>query len=624
MALCASAADKPAFVVGWSVYAGWNPWYYMGKSGILRKWGDKYNVSIRVQRFDYAASLDAFVAKNIDACAMTNMEALDMPAAAGVETTSIITGDYSNGNDALLARNNLTLQQLPGHKVLMVQKTVSQYLFERAMTLNGLEAQIKRVKLVNTSDTDIATAFIADTSQDAVTTWKPMVSQIAKAKGVKSLFNSSQIPGEILDLMVLRSEILNRPDGSGQRFAKALTGAWYETIQQMSAAGSADKTLREIAAASEDSLESYKEQLATTNLFYTPAAAVTFTSAPDFKTKMNLVRQFCFTHGLLGGVASADDVAISYPDSTPCRASPTASNYTSTQHTCASPGRERSDMFRVDSQPGRLTSWSLSWFLFAAAIALYFYASHARHVDNPGDRVIPNFSQLSEGISTAFLNPPDEAEAAPAGATLLTRFLGSMLWTDTLASAKRFLWSMLLLIPAVLLGLHMGMFPVVGQFFLRFILFFDKIVALSVLPILFIAFGIDELSKIALIVIGVTPTIILDTVNLTRSVPNEQIVKGFTLGAGDFAVTYSVVLRQIMPRVLNSIRLNLKAVMLFLFAGEMIASQDRLAFRIALLRRHMGMNVIIPYVLWVALLLFLTDFVMRAANRRLHPWFEEA
>ena len=312
----ASAADKPSFVVGWSVYAGWNPWYYMGKSGTLRKWADKYNVSIRVQRFDYAASLDAFVAKNIDACAMTNMEALDMPAASGVATTSIITGDYSNGNDAILARNNLTLQQLAGHKMLLVQKTVSQYLYERAMTLNGLEAQIRKVKLINTSDTDIATAFIADTTQDSVATWKPMVSQIAKAKGVKSLFSSAQIPGEILDLMVVRTEILNRPDGSGQRFAKALAGAWYETMQQMSAAGTADKVLREIAAASEDSLESYKEQLATTNLFYTPAAAVTFTSAPDFRQKMNLVRQFCFAHGLLGGVAAADDVAIAYPDGT--------------------------------------------------------------------------------------------------------------------------------------------------------------------------------------------------------------------------------------------------------------------------------------------------------------------
>src|ERR1700734_4158679 len=147
-----AAGDQPSFTVGWSVYVGWNPYYYMQKSGILRKWADKYNVSIRVQRFDYAPSLDAFVAKNIDACAMTNMEALDMPAAAGIDTTSIITGDYSNGNDAVLVRRDLTLPQLPGKKVLLVEKTVSQYLFERAMTLSGLENQIKRVKLINTSD----------------------------------------------------------------------------------------------------------------------------------------------------------------------------------------------------------------------------------------------------------------------------------------------------------------------------------------------------------------------------------------------------------------------------------------------------------------------------------------
>ena len=198
-----------------------------------------------------------------------------------------------------------------------------------------------------------------------------------------------------------------------------------------------------------------------------------------------------------------------------------------------------------------------------------------------------------------------------------------MLWTDTLASGRRFLISVALLFPAVLLGLHMAMFPVIGAFFLRFILFFDKIVALSLLPILFIAFGIDELSKIMLIVIGVTPTIILDTFNLTKSVPREQIVKGFTLGASDFSIAYRIVFKQIWPRVLNSIRLNLKAVMLFLFAGEMIASTDGLAYRIALLRRHMGMDTIIPYVLWVALLLFLVDFGMNKLNHKLHPWFQE-
>jgi NitT/TauT family transport system substrate-binding protein len=311
----APAADKPSFTVGWSVYVGWNPYYYMAKSGILKKWADKYGVNIRVQRFDYAPSLDAFVAKNIDACAMTNMEALDMPAAAGIDTTSIITGDYSNGNDALLVRRDLTMPQLAGHKVLMVEKTVSQYLFERAMTLSGLESQIRRVKLVNTSDSDIATAFITDTSQDAVVTWKPLVSQIAKTKGVKSIFDSSRIPGEIVDLMVVRTEILNRPDGSGQRFAKALAGAWYETTKLMTAPGpGTDKVLQAIADGSQDTLESYKEQLRTTHLFSTPQSAGAFTKAPEFQQKMNLVRRFCFSHGLLGAnTKSVEDVAISFP-----------------------------------------------------------------------------------------------------------------------------------------------------------------------------------------------------------------------------------------------------------------------------------------------------------------------
>jgi NitT/TauT family transport system substrate-binding protein len=309
-------AQKPAFTVGWSIYAGWTPYYYMNKSGLLRKWADKYGINIKVQRFDYAPSLDAFVAKNIEACAMTNMEALDMPAASGVPTTVVLIGDYSNGNDAVLVRKGLQLKDLAGKKMLLVQKTVSEYLFDRAMTLGGLRDQIKRVRMVNTSDSDIATAFIGDSSASAVVTWKPMVSQLLKQKGVTSLFNSSQIPGEILDLMVVRTDVLNRPDGSGQKFAKALSGAWYEMLAQMSVKGAAgDKVLAAIAEGSQDTLDSYKEQLSTTKMFYTPQAARDFGAAPALKDKMALVRQFCFDHGLLGeGTKSVDDVAVRYPD----------------------------------------------------------------------------------------------------------------------------------------------------------------------------------------------------------------------------------------------------------------------------------------------------------------------
>lgn len=283
-------------------------------------------------------------------------------------------------------------------------------------------------------------------------------------------------------------------------------------------------------------------------------------------------------------------------------------------------------VLQIHAQPGRVAVQALSWFLFAVGLAAYFWISTARHRENADDRVTPTLLQMGKGFADAILKPAEEDEvtADADGQPLLTKIRHSMLWKDTEATGRRFAISLALLFPAVLLGLHMGMFPYVGTFFLRFVLFFDKIVALSLLPILFIAFGIDELAKVMLIVVGVAPTIILDAFNLTRGVPREQIVKGFTLGAGDFSVTYRIVFKQIFPRVLNSIRLNLKAVMLFLFAGEMIASSDGLAYRIALLRRHMGMDTIIPYVLWVALLLFLVDFGMRVLNRRLHPWFQEA
>ncbi len=309
--LPALAADKPSFTVGWSVYVGWNPYYYMAKSGILRKWADKYGINIKVQRFDYAPSLDAFVAKNIDACAMTNMETLDMPAAAGVDSTAILIGDYSNGNDAVLARKDVTLQKIPGKQVMLVEKTVSQYLFERAMVLNGLGDQLKKVHYLNTSDSDIAPAFIADQSKDVVVTWKPLVSQIARTKGVKTLFNSSQIPGEILDLLVVRTDVLKRPDGSGQKFAKAIAGAWYEVMGRMTN----DKVLTGIAEASQDSLASYKEQLSTTHMFYTPQSGVQMGTSPDLKKTMDLVRHFCFSHGLLGDkTKSVDDVAVQFAD----------------------------------------------------------------------------------------------------------------------------------------------------------------------------------------------------------------------------------------------------------------------------------------------------------------------
>jgi NitT/TauT family transport system permease protein len=275
----------------------------------------------------------------------------------------------------------------------------------------------------------------------------------------------------------------------------------------------------------------------------------------------------------------------------------------------------------IQARPHRLWTQSLSWVLFLVGIFTYAHYSIEHHRENPEDRIVPSGAQLWEGIKVSITQPADEDDPLEDGASLYQRVTHSQLVKDTGASARRFFIAIAFLIPVILLGLHMAVFPYAEALFLRFGLFFDKIVALSLLPILFGIFNINDAGKIALMVIGVGPTLLLDTYNIAKSVPREQIVKAFTLRSTNFDVAYRIVLKQVMPQIINSLRLNLKPLMLFLFAGEMIASSDGLAYRIGLMRRHMGMDIIIPYLLWVAVLLFGIDALLRFASRKAHPWY---
>ncbi len=304
------AASKQKFKVAWSIYVGWMPWDYAGSSGILKKWADKYDVEIELVRMDYIASVEAFVAKQVDACAMANIEALT--AAAAVESTALIVGDYSNGNDAVLTRGDLGVGDLAGKSINLVELSVSHYLLARALETHGLSED--DVTLQNTSDADIGPLFVADEGQQAVVTWNPIVMEIEQAPGVEKVFTSADIPGEVLDLMVVQSEVL----AASPELGKALTGAWYEVMAIMAGSGpETDAAIAAMAEASETDAAGYKAQLATTAMFYQPQAAVDYATSDEIKEKMKFVRKFCFDKSLLGeGVASEDAVGIGYPDGT--------------------------------------------------------------------------------------------------------------------------------------------------------------------------------------------------------------------------------------------------------------------------------------------------------------------
>jgi NitT/TauT family transport system substrate-binding protein len=272
----------------------------------VKKWADKYGINIEVKQFnDYVESINQYTAGSFDAVTVTNMDALSIPAAGGVDTTAVIVGDFSNGNDAVILKNKDKLADIKGQNVNLVEFSVSHYLLARALASIG--SQEKDLKVVNTSDADMAAAYKTP-DVTAVVTWKPIVSTILESPDAHKVFDSSQIPGEIIDLMVVNSAVLK----DNPKFAKALVGIWYETLATMKK-GTASKEA--MAKASGTDLKGFDEQLATTKLFSDPKDAVAFTTGKDLKTTTERVSKFLFEKSLLGKDAKSEGaVGVEFPD----------------------------------------------------------------------------------------------------------------------------------------------------------------------------------------------------------------------------------------------------------------------------------------------------------------------
>lgn len=302
----ADAAAKKDFKVAWSIYVGWMPWGYAADTGIVKKWADKYGINIEVKQFnDYVESINQYTAGAFDAVTVTNMDALSIPCAGGVDTTAVIVGDFSNGNDAVILKGKDKLADIKGQNVNLVEFSVSHYLLARA--LESAKMEEKDVKVVNTSDADMAAAY-KTAEVTAVATWKPIVSTILESPDAKKVFDSSQIPGEIIDLMVANTAVVkDNPD-----FAKALAGIWYDTMTALAKDPAAKEAM---AKASGTDVKGFDEQLATTKLFSAPADAVAFSTSQDLKATTERVSKFLFEKSLLGKDAkSPDAIGVEFPD----------------------------------------------------------------------------------------------------------------------------------------------------------------------------------------------------------------------------------------------------------------------------------------------------------------------
>lgn len=248
----------------------------------------------------------------------------------------------------------------------------------------------------------------------------------------------------------------------------------------------------------------------------------------------------------------------------------------------------------------------------ALLLMVYIVAAAGRHAANPSDKVLPLPRQMAEAMA-ALLFRPD-----PLSGQLL-------FWADTLASLQRLgLGLGISTLSALLVGLVLGALPPVRATFGPLVTGIAVIPPIALLPILFIAFGLGETAKVALIVIGIAPFMIRDIAAHVAALPREQIVKAQTLGASSWQLMLRVALPQAMPRLIQAVRLSLGPAWVFLISAEAIASDVGLGYRIFLVRRYLSMDVILPYVAWIALLAVLMDLLLTRSSRRFFPWAHEA
>jgi len=265
----------------------------------------------------------------------------------------------------------------------------------------------------------------------------------------------------------------------------------------------------------------------------------------------------------------------------------------------------------INRQPGKAAALALALLPFVLVAILYLVASDIRLEANPNDKLLPALDSFGDAMTRMALEP-DKRNGE------------YLFWQDTASSLVRLGWGLLV---AALLGLSVGvvngMLPYARAGFGAFVRVLSMIPPMAVLPILFIVFGLGELSKVVLIVFGIAPFLMRDLQQRVQEIPRELVIKAQTLGANSWQILLRVVLPQVLPRLIAGLRLSLGPAWLFLIAAEAIASTDGLGYRIFLVRRYLSMDVILPYVAWITLLAYLMDVGLRNLSRLCFPWFHQ-
>ena len=314
MALCLSvvgckrgpggSADAPVgpFSLAWSEYPSWSVFGVAEANGLIDKEAgkkgtieEKWGIDIVLKQMDYDPCLTAYASGAVDGVCITNMDvlapSLSRPSVAVFPTST------SDGADACLVKSNLSLDDLAGIETHGLEKSVSQYVFERNLEIQGRDP--KMYKFAN-ADPAAAAQSMQQGQAESIVVWNPFMLQTLRSREgqVKVLFDSTTIPEEIIDMVVIGKDALNRK--GGESFARALLETYYE-VNEMMEGSKRETTLVQLGEKFSNLSAADMEIVVQQTKFYKNVnEAMTLLKKESFRREiMPRVVDFCASHGIV-------------------------------------------------------------------------------------------------------------------------------------------------------------------------------------------------------------------------------------------------------------------------------------------------------------------------------------
>jgi NitT/TauT family transport system substrate-binding protein len=211
---------EPALRIGTNVWIGSEPLY------LARELGHLDPKAVQLVEYPSASEvLRAYRNQAIDGMVISLDELFSL-AVDGLQPRAILVVDVSHGADAIVGRRGMrSMQDLRGRPVAVESGALGAFVLSRALALNGMQAA--DVKVVYLESNEQPSAFEKGQVDGAVT-FDPYRVQLLRA-GATTLFDSTQIPGEIVDLVAVRASVLERQPNA----VHALLSGWFDALEYM-------------------------------------------------------------------------------------------------------------------------------------------------------------------------------------------------------------------------------------------------------------------------------------------------------------------------------------------------------------------------------------------------------